>query len=81
MMVLRLGGLGQGLHVLSIKERAKNLQSKYPKRWRFNENILSRVKAFHRKSRNIVTNWCWKFSKQIVLKNFKAWVCNCFRES
>jgi IS605 OrfB family transposase len=44
---------------------------RYPERWRFNEKILSRVKALHRKSRNIVTNWCWKFSKQVVLKALK----------
>jgi len=32
------------------------------------QKILSRVKALHRKSRNIVTDWCWKFAKHVVLK-------------
>jgi len=53
--------------VLSKKKRAENLQ-KYPKRWRYNKKILSRVKAFHRKTRNIVIDWSWKFAKQVVLK-------------
>jgi putative transposase len=53
---------------LSKRKRAEELQKKYPKRWRFNENILSKVKALHRKTRNIVIDWCWKFAKHVVLK-------------
>jgi len=53
---------------LSKRKRAEELQSKYPKRWRFNEKILSRVKALHRRARNIVIDWCWKFAKQVALK-------------
>jgi len=56
------------VNALSKRKRAENLQKKYPKRWRFNENILSRVKALHRKTRNIVIDWCWKFAKHVVLK-------------
>ena len=41
---------------------------RYPERWRFNENILSKVKAFHRKSRDIVIDWSWKLAKHVVLK-------------
>ena len=57
--------------VLSKRKRAEELQKKYPERWRFNEKILSRIKALHRKARNIVTDWCWKFAKQVVLKALK----------
>jgi putative transposase len=53
---------------LSKKKRAEELQKKYAKRWRFNEKILSRVKVLHRKARNIVIDWSWKFAKHIVLK-------------
>jgi len=56
---------------LSKRRRAEKLQRKYSERWRFNEKILSRVKALHRRARNIVIDWCWKFSKQIVPKALK----------
>jgi len=53
---------------LSKRKRAENLQSKYPKRWRFNGKILSRVRELHRRARNIVIDWSWKFAKHVVLK-------------
>jgi putative transposase len=53
---------------LSKRKRAEELQKKYPERWRFNEKILSRVKALHRRARNIVIDWSWKFAKHVVLK-------------
>jgi putative transposase len=53
---------------LSKRKLAEELQKKYPKRWRYNKKILSRVKAFHRKTRNIVIDWSWKFAKHVVLK-------------
>jgi putative transposase len=53
---------------LSKKKRAEELQSKYPKRWRFNEKILSRVRELHRRARNIVVDWSWKLAKQVVQK-------------
>jgi putative transposase len=53
---------------LSKRKRAEELQKKYAKRWRFNEKILSRVKALHRKARNIVIDWSWKLAKQVALK-------------
>jgi len=53
---------------LSKRKRAEELQKKYPKRWRFNKRILNRVKSLHGKARNIVTDWSWKFARQIVLK-------------
>jgi putative transposase len=56
---------------LSKRKRAEELQKKYAKRWRFNEKILSRVKALHRKSRNIVIDWSWKLAKHVVLKALK----------
>jgi putative transposase len=53
---------------LSKKKRAEELQSKYPKRWRYNEKILNKVRTLHRRARNIVTDWSWKFAKQVALK-------------
>jgi len=53
---------------LSKRARAEEIQRKYPKRWRFNEKILGRVRELHRKSRNIIVDWCRKFAKEIVLK-------------
>jgi putative transposase len=41
---------------LGKRKRVEDLMRRYPERWRFNENILSKVKALHRKSRNIVTD-------------------------
>jgi putative transposase len=56
---------------LSKRRRAEELQSKYSKRWRYNEEILNKVKELHRKARNIVIDWCWKLAKQIALKALK----------
>jgi hypothetical protein len=42
------------IDALSKRKRAEDLQRKYPERWRYNEKILSKVKALHRKARNIV---------------------------
>ncbi|ADM27670.1 transposase, IS605 OrfB family [Ignisphaera aggregans DSM 17230] len=56
------------IDALSKKARAEDIQRKYPKRWRYNEKILNRIRELHRKSRNIVTDWCRKFAKEIVLK-------------
>jgi len=53
---------------LSKKARAEDIQRKYPKRWRYNEKILNRIKELHRRSRDIVVDWCRKFAKEIVLK-------------
>ena len=53
---------------LSKRRRAEELMKKHPKRWRCNEKILNRIRELHRRARSIVVDWCWKFSKQIVLK-------------
>jgi len=53
---------------LSKRARAEEIQRKYSGRWRFNEKILNRVRDLHRRSRNIVMDWCRKFAKEIVLK-------------
>ena len=56
---------------LSKRKRAEELQKKYPKRWRYNEKILSRVRELHRRARNIIADWSWKLAKQIILKALK----------
>jgi len=53
---------------LSKRARAEEIERKYPRMWRFNEKILNRVRNLHRRSRNIVIDWCRKFAKEIVLK-------------
>ena len=35
------------------KSLAKNLQKKYPRRWRENKRILHRIRSFHLKARRI----------------------------
>jgi len=59
------------INALSKKARAEELQRKYPKKWRYNEKILNRIRALHRKAKNIVIDWCRKFAKEIVLKAMK----------
>jgi len=56
------------IEALSLKIHAEKLQKKYPKRWRYNERILSRVRNLHRRSKYIVIDWSRKFAKYIVLK-------------
>jgi putative transposase len=56
------------IDALSKRKRAEELHKKYPKRWRYNEKILSRVRELHRRARNIVVDWSWKLAKQVVQK-------------
>jgi len=56
------------IDALGKRARAEDIQRKHPKTWRFNEKILDRVRDLHRKSKNIVVDWCRKFAKEIVLK-------------
>ena len=56
------------VEAFSLKVHAERIQKKYPKMWRYNERILGRVRNLHRRSRNIVVDWCRKFAKYIVLK-------------
>ncbi|MEM2006439.1 MAG: hypothetical protein QXG17_02555 [Sulfolobales archaeon] len=37
-------------------------------RWRCNKRVLSRVRAPHRKARNIIPGLSEKFTKELVLK-------------
>ena len=53
---------------LSLKIHAEKLQKMYPKMWRHSERMLDRIRSLHRRSRNVVIDWCWKFAKYIVLK-------------
>jgi len=56
------------MDAMSLKVHAEKLQKKYPWMWRYNERILNRIRGLHRRSRNIVIDWCRKFAKYIVLK-------------
>ncbi|WP_252900620.1 RNA-guided endonuclease TnpB family protein [Vulcanisaeta sp. JCM 14467] len=59
------------IDALSKRARAEELQRRYPKRWRYNERILSRIKALHRRTRNIINDSSWKLAKEIVTKAYK----------
>jgi len=52
---------------LSLRAKAEEIQRKYPKRWRYNERILKRMKELHRKAKNVVIDWSRKFAKKLVL--------------
>jgi len=56
------------INALSKRARAEEIQRKYPKKWKYNEKILKRIRTLHKKARNIVVDWCRKFAKEIVLK-------------
>ena len=56
------------IEALSLKIHAERLQKKHPRMWRYSERILARIRGLHRRSRNIVVDWCRKFAKYIVLK-------------
>ena len=53
---------------LSKRAMAEELQGKYPKRWRYNKRILNRVRALHRRARNIINDSSWKLAKEIVTR-------------
>jgi len=52
---------------LSLRAKAEEIQKKYPKRWRYNERILKRVRSLHRKAKNVVIDGSRKFAKEFVL--------------
>jgi len=56
------------IDALGKRARAEEIQRKYSKRWRYNEKILNRVRDLHRRTRNIIVDWCRKLAKEIVLK-------------
>ena len=60
------------VEALSLKIHAERIQKKYPRMWRYNKRILDRIRNLHRRSRNIVIDWCRKLAKYIVLKAKKT---------
>ena len=59
------------IEALSKKARAEELQKKYPKRWRYNERILGRIRALHERARNIINGSSWKLAREIVTRAYK----------
>jgi len=53
---------------LYLKHLAEDVQKRHSYAWRRNEKWLNIIRAFHRKSRNVVIDWVRKFAKYIVLK-------------
>ena len=56
------------IEAYSLKVQVEKLQKKYPRIWRYNKRILNRIRNLHRRSRNIVVDWCRKFARYTVLK-------------
>jgi len=56
------------IDALGKRGRAEEIQRKHHKMWRYSEKILNRIRELHRRSRNIVIDWCRKFAKEIILK-------------
>jgi len=52
---------------LSLRAKAEEIQRKYPKRWRYNERILNRVRSLHQRAKNIIIDGSRKFAKKLVL--------------
>jgi len=55
------------IKALSLRAKAEEIQKKYPKRWRYNERILKRIRELHRKAKNIVVDGSRGFAKRFVL--------------
>ena len=53
---------------LYLKHLAEKMQKRHSYAWRRNEKWLEIIRALHRRSRNIVIDWCRKFAKYTVLK-------------
>ncbi|MCD6300556.1 MAG: transposase [Staphylothermus sp.] len=56
------------IDALSKRARTEEIQSNYPKRWRYNGRILNRIKSLHKKARNIAADWCRRFAKETVIE-------------
>ncbi len=52
---------------LKLKWRTHIIQKQYSKSWRFNKNILNKVRYWFKRARNVLNDYCWKFAKEIVL--------------
>jgi len=55
----------EGLH---LKRLAEGVQKRHSYAWRRDEKWLEIIRTLHRRSRNIVVDWCRKFAKYIVLR-------------
>jgi len=56
---------------LSLRAKAEEIQSKYPKRWRYNKRISNKVRSLHKKAKNVVIDGSRKFAKKLVLFTLK----------
>ncbi len=57
---------------LHLKYLAEDVQKRHSYAWRRNEKWLEIIRALHRRSKNIVVDWCRRLAKYIVLKARKA---------
>lgn len=57
---------------LYLKHLAEDAQKHYSYTWKRNRKWLETIRALHRRSRNIVIDWCRKFAKCIVLKAMRT---------
>ncbi|WP_460173741.1 RNA-guided endonuclease TnpB family protein [Vulcanisaeta sp. JCM 14467] len=56
------------IEALHLKHLAEGVQKRHSYAWRRNGKWLDIIRTLHRRSRNIVIDWCRKFAKYIVLK-------------
>ena len=56
------------MKALHLKHLAEDVQKRHSYAWRRNDKWLEIIGALHRRSRNIVIDWCRKFAKYIVLR-------------
>jgi len=56
------------MEALYLKHLAEDVQKRHSYAWRRNRKWLEIIRALHRRSRNIVVDWCRKFAKYIVFK-------------
>jgi len=56
------------IDALGKRGRAEEIQRKHHKMWRCNKKILNRISDLHRKSRNIIIDWCREFAKETALR-------------
>jgi len=57
---------------LHLKHLAEDVQKRHSYAWRRNRKWLEIIRALHRRSGNIIVDWCRKFAKYIVSKARKT---------
>jgi len=64
------------IEALYLKKLAEEVQKRHNKSWRYSEKWLALIRSLHRRSRNIIVDWCRKFAKWLIeyVKKRKAFL-------